>query len=222
MINNSLLFLGKVSTDKKKQFDYSYDWLHLFDSFKRYAKKDMLVLDIGSSSWIKSKQLSGCHVKLIGLELFKERILNNFGNVEFKQGDWQDLSSYFSKNSFDIIITSHVIEHVKDDVKALNEAYSVLKKDGILLISTPNRNRITQMLIQLIKGKRKFPFWEHEREYVKKDLLSLIKRTHFKNSLYTIKGLVFGLHGGLIWVYMKKFPKFLEPFCGFWEIVIQK
>ena len=222
VIDNSLLYIGKVSTDHIKQFDHSYDWVHILESYKRYVGKDAVVLDIGSSSWIKSRQLSQYCRKLIGLELFTERMLKNFGNVEFKQGDWQNLSSYFCENSIDVIITSHVIEHVKDDVKALNEAFSVLKKGGILLISTPNRNRIAQLLIQLIKGKRKFPFWEHEREYVKKDLLSLIKRSSFKNSQYAIKGLVFGLHGGLIWAYLKKFPKFLEPFCGFWELIILK
>jgi len=43
----------------------------------------------------------------------------------------------FGNNSFDIIICSHVLEHVKNDAKAIKECLRVLKPDGIALIMVP-------------------------------------------------------------------------------------
>ncbi len=222
MIDNSLFFVGKPSPLKDRQFDHSYDWLHLLSTYKKYVNNSMIVLDIGSSSLAKAKILSLYCKKLIGLELFQDRSLANFYNAEFVNGDWQNLSSYFPRDTFDIIMSSHVIEHVRDDVKALNEAFMVLKKGGYVLISTPKRKRLARVFNELFTGKRKFPYWEHEREYVKEDIVKLIKNSYFYKCNYSVRGLTLGLHGGPYWSYLKKFPKFLECFSGFWEVVIQK
>ena len=42
----------------------------------------------------------------------------------------------YADNSWDVIVCSHVLEHV-DDVKALAEMYRVLRKNGVLLIMVP-------------------------------------------------------------------------------------
>jgi SAM-dependent methyltransferase len=36
----------------------------------------------------------------------------------------------YPDNHFDVLISSHVLEHVKNDIKAMNELYRVQKKDG--------------------------------------------------------------------------------------------
>jgi len=44
-------------------------------------------------------------------------------------------------NSFDIIITFQVIEHIENDKLFLKELHRVLKPGGIALVTTPNRKR---------------------------------------------------------------------------------
>jgi len=44
----------------------------------------------------------------------------------------------FKENFFDLIILSHVVEHVKDPKKALNECKRVCRKKGEILIAFPN------------------------------------------------------------------------------------
>jgi len=44
--------------------------------------------------------------------------------------------------SYDVIICAELLEHVSDPIKVLKEAYRVLKKDGILLITAPFLFRI--------------------------------------------------------------------------------
>jgi len=45
----------------------------------------------------------------------------------------------FADNSFDIVITFQVIEHIQDDVAFLKEIHRVLKPGGFAMITTPNR-----------------------------------------------------------------------------------
>jgi predicted SAM-dependent methyltransferase len=46
----------------------------------------------------------------------------------------------FTRETFDYIVAEHMIEHVpyKDALKMLRECSRVLKKDGVIRISTPN------------------------------------------------------------------------------------
>lgn len=45
----------------------------------------------------------------------------------------------FSEASFEVVISSEVIEHTPDPFKALQEMYRVLRPGGILILSTPNK-----------------------------------------------------------------------------------
>lgn len=49
--------------------------------------------------------------------------------------DIQDIP--YEDNYFDVIYCSHVLEHVKDDKKAMSELYRVLKPGGIALVLVP-------------------------------------------------------------------------------------
>ena len=46
----------------------------------------------------------------------------------------------FKSDEFDIVISNHVIEHIKDQTLHLREIKRVLKKNGICYMATPNRN----------------------------------------------------------------------------------
>lgn len=45
----------------------------------------------------------------------------------------------FADNSFDVVVTFQVIEHIQDDVTFLKEIHRVLKPGGLAMITTPNR-----------------------------------------------------------------------------------
>lgn len=51
------------------------------------------------------------------------------------QADVTDM--HFAEHRFDVVICSHVLEHVDDDSKALKEIFRVLKYDGWALLQTP-------------------------------------------------------------------------------------
>jgi SAM-dependent methyltransferase/uncharacterized protein YbaR (Trm112 family) len=50
-----------------------------------------------------------------------------------------DISDYpVNDNSFDIIYFNHVLEHIPDDVRALQEVYRILRPGGLLVLGVPN------------------------------------------------------------------------------------
>lgn len=48
----------------------------------------------------------------------------------------------YHDNYFDAILISHVIEHVPNPVLTIKKAFSLLKKEGILLLETPNNSSL--------------------------------------------------------------------------------
>jgi SAM-dependent methyltransferase len=63
---------------------------------------------------------------------------NQKENVTFVCGDATTLP--FPNNHFATVTMFDVLEHIKDDQKAITEALRVLKPGGFLLVSTPNEN----------------------------------------------------------------------------------
>ena len=49
--------------------------------------------------------------------------------------DIQDIP--FEKNTFDVVICNHVLEHVDSDIKAMKEFYRILKKGGWAILQVP-------------------------------------------------------------------------------------
>jgi len=60
-----------------------------------------------------------------------------FPSVKFMQMDSRQLE--FKEGTFDFVFMFETIEHIPDYKLALKEIYRVLKKDGIFIITTPNK-----------------------------------------------------------------------------------
>jgi ubiquinone/menaquinone biosynthesis C-methylase UbiE len=198
----------------------NYDWDHLLEKYKKLVKLNFTVLEIGASTINRTNDLAKYCQKVIGIEYFNERLPQSHDNIYYKLGDWQKLTKIIPPNSIDLAVSSHVIEHISDDIKALNELYIVLKPKSFAILNTPNRKRLTRQVIELFTGERKFPYWEHVREYTEEDLIKLISKSNFKK--YQIVPVVFGIHGGNFKIYLKNVPKHFRKFSNFWEIVLQK
>jgi len=76
----------------------------------------------------------------------------------------------FDNNSFDIIFCNHVLEHIEDDNKAMNELYRVMKHGGWGIFQVPIKNSLkkTYENFSVKKSKyRKLHFgqYDHVRWY---------------------------------------------------------
>lgn len=216
-INTSIFFIG--SPYYKDRY-YTYDWEYLMGVYKKVVTKDTVVVEVGSSNLEKTLQLGKYCKKVIGIEIDKEKIFKSQANIEVMNSDWQHLSSILEPDSVGIVVGSHVLEHVPDDLRAINETYRILKKGGQLLFITPNKQRLTRYLAKLIHFEYKFIYGEHVREYTEEDIIKLILNSKFNN--YTIRYIVFGLHAGKFMFYLKECPRMLKKFANFFEVQLIK
>lgn len=197
-----------------------YDWESVLRTYKEHCAPNNRVLEIGAAAIGHTKQLAEHCKELIAVDLLPERISEDFANVTYKIADWQNLSDVIESESVDIAVATHVIEHIPDDLKAVNELYSVLKKGGIAILNTPNRKRLTRIIIEMFTGKKKFPHREHIREYIESDIMELLKKSLFE--IYKIFPIALGIHGGPVYVYSKSVPEIFRKYCNFWQIHLIK
>ena len=93
------------------------------------SKEETKVLHIAPSIAIDNWIRINCpHISYETTDLFMD-------GVTFKS-DVQDMNM-ISDEYYDVIICSHVLEHVEDDNKALSEFKRILKKDGQLIFLVP-------------------------------------------------------------------------------------
>jgi SAM-dependent methyltransferase len=121
------------------------------------------VLDAGSGEGYGAALLNAAGAaSIVGLDFDKEAISHasqRYG-LDFVQGDIGRLP--FADGSFDLIVCFETIEHVSDGPRAVAEFRRVLSEDGLLIISTPNRDEY------LVENEF------HEREYSPTELDGLL------------------------------------------------
>lgn len=76
----------------------------------------------------------------------------------------------FEDNSFDVIFCNHVLEHIPDDTKAMQELYRVLKPSGMAILQIPqDLNRAVTFADDTITDQKKraeiFGQYDHVRIY---------------------------------------------------------
>ncbi|HDY66927.1 MAG TPA: SAM-dependent methyltransferase [Candidatus Scalindua sp.] len=110
-------------------------------------------------------------------------------SVKLTRGDIYHLP--YQDGFFDKIILSEVLEHVLDDLRALEEVKRVLKENGLLIITVPNHNYpflwdpANKILEFLCKRHIQKGFWagiwrQHLRLYTFSKITQLAKKASFK------------------------------------------
>lgn len=90
----------------------------------------------------------------------------------------------FPNNSFDVILCNHVLEHIKDDQKAMSELYRILKPNGWAILQVPqDLNRENTFEDDSITDPRQraaiFGQYDHVRIYGK-DYFQRLRSVGFK------------------------------------------
>ena len=93
--------------------------------------------------------------------------------------------AFYPDQHFDLINLCHVIEHVLNPVQYMEELYRITKKNGILIIATPNIGTWPYLLFRLFNFMTlKIPLivdgLEHTFIFNKKNLIALTERVGFK------------------------------------------
>jgi len=102
-------------------------------------KHEIISLDKYPSSFAieqyKKLTTPGKHSAIKRVLKEKTALLLNTKEIAALQGDIT--CTPFNDNSFDLILASSIIEHVKDQQQMIDECYRILKPEGILYLSFP-------------------------------------------------------------------------------------
>jgi ubiquinone/menaquinone biosynthesis C-methylase UbiE len=100
-----------------------------------------------------------------------------YPELEFIVGD--AYSPPFRNKCFDIVLMNNIWEHVPDPCRMLEAVSRILKDDGVVIISTPNRFRFTNVVRLAATGKCKLVSTHHVTEYSLGQVVEQLKFSGF-------------------------------------------
>jgi len=184
MGNNRMKFTGERYIPGVEGFIKS-EHIHRYFMSMDFVK-NKTVLDIACGEGYGSFMISTQAKNVYGVDVDLDTIQNaqikyQNDNLKFQIGDIMNLT--FENNKFDVIICFETIEHVVDYEKSLSELKRVLKKDGILIMSTPNK--------YVYSDNRNFKNNFHFHEFYLDEYKSWIQ-SKFDNNIFLMQNPIFG------------------------------
>ncbi|MCX6322324.1 MAG: class I SAM-dependent methyltransferase [Bacteroidia bacterium] len=169
---------------------------------------DASVLDAGSGfgqyTWRMSKMNTRWNIKAIDINSEQIADCNRFfGKTGFSDRvkfHTVDLTALDDLNCYNIILSVDVMEHIEEDVLVFKNFYKSLKKNGILLISTPSDKGGSDVH----NDKEESFIDEHVRDgYSINDITEKLSLAGFRN---IEAGYTYGKPGNISWRLSMKYP----------------
>lgn len=155
-------------------------WLVLKREMKILNQTNLSVLHFAPEKYLENKL---------------RKISNHYITADIEGGDVDikvDITNIpFEKKTFDLILCSHVLEHVTDDRKALKELLRILKPDGTALIIIPVERETTYENPSVTDPEQRLKIFgqkDHVRIYGK-DFINRLIESGFKVNTYLPKDL---------------------------------
>ncbi len=154
--------------------------------FLSYIAKNDTVLDIGCNNGQNTFKLTRCCKNVIGfdndndiLQIAKRDIQRRkIKNIRLFKLNFEKRLP-FKDNSFDKVLFLAVLEHLNNRKSAMSEVSRVLKPDGLLLMSVPNKNT-TWKKIQKDYGLNYYSDHDHKIEYSKSGINKFLTVNNFR------------------------------------------
>jgi len=150
--------------------------LYLSDFFNKHSSQTIKLLDVAPAPQL-------------------QRFIKGYANVNYRSTDLymagvddvQDLTNMtlYTDNMFDFEICSHVLEHIPDDVKAMQEMHRVLKPGGQAIMMVPINLDVVETHENFVETDpayrwKYFGQDDHVRMYAKKDFIARLTEAGFK------------------------------------------
>lgn len=118
------------------------------DTICAYLNHNATVLDLGCGRDLPVLRKVETHGLKVGIDIFP---MNNHHGVQAIQADICKIP--LKDETFDIVISRSVLEHVEYPLKLYNEVHRLLKKDGRFVFLTPNFYDYASIISKLVPNK---------------------------------------------------------------------
>lgn len=151
---------------------------HLFKYLesKKFEGENAVLLDVGFGSGYNIEKISKLYgIKTIGADIVIETV-DYYNEKKNKNShavliDPNTNKIILESDSVDMVVCSHVLEHVPDDELLLGEIKRVLKENGLLYVNVPINEEV-------------FVVENHLRKYSGETVLELLKTNNFRINKY--------------------------------------
>lgn len=168
--------------------------LFVNDLIGRVAGRKLAVLDIAPapalSNWLQLKD----NINYRSADLYSPLAMDKV-NI-------QDMDIYHDAQ-FDLVICSHVLEHVPDDIKAMSELYRVLKPNGFAILMVPILLTQSEIIenpdeVDVVERWKKYGQDDHVRMYSKSGFVGRLESVGFSINFLDVENFganVFRMNG---------------------------
>lgn len=146
--------------------------------------KNFLEIGCGMGYFCKEAVKKGA--KVTGVDVGKS--LLNISKKKIKKARFLQANASklpFKNSTYDIVLCTEVIEHVDDQTNALKEMLRVVKKDGLIVITTPNKiykplfASLNKVGLRPYDGNEKWFFTWSLKKFINKNGGKIIKTWYF-------------------------------------------
>jgi len=154
--------------------------------FAAQCVRGLAVLDIACGEGYGSSILAASAVSVVGVDVSSDAVAHaeriySFKNLRFQKGDCRSIP--LKAGAVDVVVSFETIEHLEEHEEFMLEIRRVLKPGGLLIISSPNREKYEG------RGVEKNPF--HKKELSQMEFAALM-RNHFRHVALLEQKLVAG------------------------------
>lgn len=148
----------------------------LLEKFEKFRKNNT-ILDVGCGIGYFLEIAKKRGWKVYGTE-FTEEAVNICKKKDISMAYGKLNTTNYKKIKFDIITSFEVIEHINDPNNELEKFYKILRKGGLIYLTTPNFNSLSRYLLKTKYNVIGYP--EHLSYYSSKTLKKLFLNHNFK------------------------------------------
>lgn len=106
----------------------------------------------------------------------RNTLLASNARIDYLIADCQRMP--FTDNVFDVAVACEIIEHILYPGELLMELHRVIRRGGVLIISTPNRKRLGRKLTKFLRMRQNSDW--HLREYTLSEITKELHRSGFR------------------------------------------
>lgn len=151
---------------------------------QKYSDKNQpkKILDIGCGAGAlldelkNSNECFGIDKSSLAIEFCQKRKLKNL-----KIGSIEKLP--YPNEKFDVVLALDVLEHIKNDAKAISEIKRITKKDGLIIIFVPAFSALWSETDIISNHHRRYLLGEISQK-IKKQGLTILKKSYFNTFLF--------------------------------------